>query len=125
VPGPRAAEGSRWLRFRQLVFTTYGGLCHICLHGGARQVDHLIPKTEGGDPWDLRNCRPAHGSGPGRRANPCPVCSRQAGRPIYCNQIRAYGSVERARRIIAERLAAAGVRNPAPGQAVRETGREW
>jgi hypothetical protein len=74
----------------------YGGLCHICRHGGARQADHLIPLAERPDlAWELSNCRPAHGM-PGNR---CPVCG------MACNQIRGGLSVERARRIIAERTA--------------------
>lgn len=60
----------------------------------------MEPVTERPDlKYSLPNCRPAHGS-PG---NACPVCSKAAGRPINCNGIRGAMSVERARRIIAER----------------------
>lgn len=79
------------------------GICHICHHGGARQLDLLEPHTERPElAWVPSNARAAHGA-PG---NPCPVCSPLAGRPIVCNQIRAAMSAERARRIIAERIAA-------------------
>jgi hypothetical protein len=99
----RHPAGSRWEVFKQLVFRTYGDNCWICTHGGARQIDHVESVTEHPEQaWELRNCRPAHGS----PRNPCPVCSAAAGgRRIYCNQLRGSGSIERARRIIAERIA--------------------
>ena len=90
-------------------------------HGGARQVDHVIPVTEQpGLAYAMSNCRPAHGA-PG---NPCRECSAAAGRSIHCNQLRGMGSVERARRIIAERIAEHASARPAP---VRRTdpGRSW
>lgn len=60
--------------------------------------------------WKLGNCRPAHGA-PG---NPCPVCTRECGRPVYCNQLRGAMSIERARRIIGEWAAANGRGNTRP-----------
>lgn len=93
---PRPVRGSRWGKFAKQVVDYYGGLCHLCDHGGARQADHLIPVTERPDlSWVMSNCRPAHGA-PG---NPCPRCG------VYCNQVRGGLSVSRARRIIAERIA--------------------
>jgi hypothetical protein len=109
----RSAEwrGSRGQGFRRLVFATYGDVCHLCHHGGAKQVDHVEAYTERPElEWDLRNCRPAHGS-----FNPCPVCHQ------YCNQVRGGYSIERAQRIIAGR-AAKKTPKPAPPQ---DAGREW
>lgn len=98
----RPAASSRADAFAKHVVDYYGGLCHICGCGGARQADHLIPVTERPDlAFKLSNARPAHGA-PG---NACPVCSPRAGKPVYCNQLRGNGSVERAQRIIAERIA--------------------
>jgi len=128
------ARGSRWEKFAAFAVQYYGGICHICKCGGARQVDHLIPVTERQDlEWDLANCRPAHGA-PG---NPCPVCSAKAGRNIFCNQLRGGLSIQRAQRIIAERTGAGnppGMRNP-PGtgnarlparpEPDKEAGRPW
>jgi hypothetical protein len=125
----------RWRRFKQLVATTYGDVCHICGHGGAGQADHLESTTEHPELiFVLANCRPAHGA-PG---NPCPVCSVAAGTGIHCNQLRGGYSIERARKIIAEKIAAnsAGrrsskrygvaieqvTRKPEPP---KENGREW
>jgi hypothetical protein len=91
-------------------------------HGGARQVDHVIPATERPDlVWDQRNCRPAHGS-PG---NPCPLCSAACGRRIYCNQLRSGYSIDRALRLIAEMAAAHQAK--APGRPARppDAGRPW
>ena len=94
--------------------TAASAICAI-YHGGARQVDHLIATAERPDlAWDRENCRPAHGA-PG---NSCPVCHQN------CNQIRGALSISRARRIIAERAAAA-----APPERVTpldlEAGRDW
>lgn len=104
------AAGFRWEKFKRLVFQTYGTNCYICHHGGARQVDHLESVTEHPElALALSNCRPAHGA-PG---NACPVCSSAANQPINCNQLRGGYGVERAREIIAERIAGnAGKRVP-------------
>jgi hypothetical protein len=125
----RPIGGWKWDRFAKAVVDRYAGYCHICGHGGARTADHLDPDTEHPDqPWKLERFRAAHGA-PG---NPCPVCSRLAGQNIYCNNVRGMGSVERARRIIAEKIAAnQGRRSPLnaekPGAPARgqDTGREW
>jgi hypothetical protein len=91
-------------------------VCHLCGHGGARQVDHLESVTERPElAWSLANCRPAHGS-PGNR---CPVCG------LNCNQLRGYGSAERGRRKIAERQpkqAAAKRKQQRPSPTA---GRDW
>ena len=109
-------RGRRWEAFVRSVIEYYGGICHICSHGGARQVDHLEPQTENpGAAGNFALCRPAHGA-PG---NPCPQCSAAAGgKKIFCNQLRGMGSVERARRIIAERI----TEHAAPA---RDPGRPW
>lgn len=96
------ATGFRWEKFKQLVFETYGTSCHICGCGGARQVDHLESITEHPElALVLSNCQPAHGA-PG---NACPVCSAAAGSAINCNQLKSAFGLERARRIIIERIA--------------------
>jgi hypothetical protein len=113
----KAPEGSRWHVFKRLIRATYGDSCVVCYHGGARQADHVIPVTERPDlAWDLRNLRMIHGV-PGNR---CFQCDPVKG--IACNQIKGGGSVERARRIIAERT---GKPVAAPSETPRETGREW
>ena len=61
------------------------GICHLCLHPGARQVDHTPPRKTlvrlGLDPGNPRYLRPAHGSG-GKTPNPCPTCG------LNCNQVK-------------------------------------
>ena len=117
----KRAAGHRWEAFARSVIDGYGGVCHICEHGGARQIDHVEPVTERPElTYVLSNCRPAHGA-PG---NPCPQCSAAAGRSIHCNQLRGMGSVERARRIIAERIAEHGAGRPAPVRGP-DPGRAW
>lgn len=107
---PRA--GHRYNKFRRLVFATYGNVCWICGHGGARQVDHVESVTEHPELlYTVSNGRPAHGA-PG---NTCPVCK------LNCNQIKSGYSIERARRIVAERQ---GSKEP-PSTPKTEEGREW
>lgn len=116
-------RGRRWEAFVRSVIDAYGGVCHICLllHGGARQADHLEPVTENpAAAWSRANTRAAHGA-PG---NPCKTCSAAAGRRVFCNQLRGYGSVERARRIIAEKIAEHGGGSTGNGTP-RDTGRPW
>ena len=116
---PYRTAGFRWEAFARSVIDFYGGVCHICEHGGARQADHVIPQTEQPDRVPvLADFRPAHGA-PG---NPCPQCSAAAGRRVHCNQIKNMGSAERARRIIAGMIAAnAGKPPPRPP----DMGRPW
>lgn len=102
MPAYGHPTGSRWTRFSQLVFATYGDTCWICQHGGAKQVDHVESVTEHPElMWTLSNARPAHGAA--RKGNPCRVCSAAAGTGIHCNQLRGGYSVERARQIIADK----------------------
>jgi hypothetical protein len=109
----RPRGGYRYSQWKRLVLATYGDVCHLCGHGGARQVDHLESVTERPElMYVVANGRPAHGS-PG---NKCPVCG------LHCNQVRGAYSVERARRIIAER---AGLKEPPRKPKPEETGREW
>jgi hypothetical protein len=69
------------MAFRQIVFSVYGRTCHLCGHGGANQVDHVISVLEAPHlAWSLENCRPCHGTG-----NRCPWCGR------CCNQSRVAG----------------------------------
>jgi len=125
MPGPRDSRAGvhrdrRDAVWSRLVLRTYGDVCHICGHGGARQADHLVdPGTDPEIRYKVSNGRPAHGSARGRGNNPCPVCSQLAGAPVYCNQIRAHGTVERARRIIRERTGHGLAETP------KDSGREW
>jgi len=120
TPHPR---GHRWEAFARAVISHYGGLCHICGHGGARQPDHVISIADRPDlAWKLENCRPAHGA-PG---NPCPVCTAECGRRVFCNQLRGAMSVGRAQRIIAEwREANRGARPPGRPEPDTAAGRPW
>lgn len=108
---PRA--GHRYNLWKRLVLQTYGDICWICGHGGARQVDHVESMTEHPELiYVVANGRPAHG-GPG---NTCPVCK------LNCNQIKGGYSIERARRIVAERT---GKPEPPRKPKPEESGREW
>lgn len=81
--------------------------------------------------WSLNNCKAAHGA-PG---NPCVTCSAKAGRPVYCNQLRSYGSADRARRIIAALIEAnsgngnppgtGNARRPSRPEPDKSAGRQW
>ncbi len=66
--------------------------------------------------WDLRNIRPAHGA-PGNR---CPVCHQN------CNQLKGPMGIDRARRIIAERMAEGkGARPATRPEPESQAGRPW
>jgi hypothetical protein len=132
LPPARSSGGRVWSRFAKQVVDQYGGLCHLCDHGGARQADHLVPATERpGRTWKISEFRPAHGA-PG---NPCPACTELADGPVYCNQLRGMGSVDRARRIIAERTSGGktplnpktplDVKKPGAPAGDRDAGRVW
>ena len=125
LDGVPPTKGARWERFARYVVSSYGGICHICGHGGASQADHIESVADRPDlAWERGNIRAAHGAG--RRLNPCPVCSPAAGRPVYCNQLRGGYSVERARRIIAEWIA--GNQGAPPQGRLKpssEAGRAW
>ena len=54
--------GRRTAALRAQVLEAYGSTCWLCGGPGATTVDHVVPRSRGGDPWDLANCRPAHGS---------------------------------------------------------------
>jgi hypothetical protein len=120
----KRTKGHRWQRFRQLVFATYGNCCILCLHGGARTVDHLEPFTEHPEKeMDLANCRPIH-SAPYNR---CPVCVALMGPTAgNCNGMKGGYGIDRARRIFAERMAAAG-KAPSPPKPEKpaDTGRDF
>ena len=56
----RKPNGRRWTMLRTAVFAAYGRTCHLCGHGGANQVDHVIPVPIRPDlGWVLENLRPA------------------------------------------------------------------
>lgn len=60
---------SDWARRRATVLAAHHRRCHICGHGDADQVDHIIPRAERGTD-NLTNLAPAH-------HQPCPVCRRR------------------------------------------------
>jgi hypothetical protein len=97
------AEGAVWRRIVQHVVSRDFGVCSICRHPGAKSADHVISVTERPD-LDLAasNLKAAHGW-----PHPCETCSAAAvargGKPVYCNEVKQAMSLERARRVIAER----------------------
>jgi hypothetical protein len=118
--------GSEYGRFIKAVMSWWGDRCHICGHGGARTVDHVLSVAQGGADYDMDNARPAHGWGRSND-NPCVQCSDAAGRLIRCNQIKGETrTVERTREIILGYIASNG-KQPPPGFAGTEPspGRDW
>lgn len=69
----RGRSGRPWRRVRAQVLAA-STLCWICGHGGSETVDHVISLSNGGDPLDPANLRPAHG------VRGCKTCGRK------CNQ---------------------------------------
>ena len=112
---PPGIGSHAWDLLRARVFGAYGRACWICGHAGANQVDHVQSYTEHPElAFALSNMRPAHGSG-----NRCVTCGQ------CCNQVKAGMSVERARRIIAERMAARPAPKRRPAVSASDAGRDW
>lgn len=63
----RHTQPPDWKRRRLIVLNTHRRICHVCQHGQADEVDHVIPQYQGGSD-DLANLRPIHGAA-------CPTCS--------------------------------------------------
>lgn len=83
-PANIGRRGRRWNDAKRACFELYGDQCWVCGHYGAREVDHVIPVSQGGAPYDIQNLRPAHGSN-----SPCMLCkSRRGTRGRSCNQER-------------------------------------
>jgi hypothetical protein len=117
-PGRNGAKGAIWQRMVRGVVREEHGLCHLCLHFGAKTADHVIPITEAPEKaLERKNIKSAHGY-----PHPCDVCSAAAGKPIYCNEIRGAYSIERARRRISE-LTGLKIGEDAPAQGPE--GRPW
>ena len=63
-------SGSRRKAVRQQVLITYGPVCHLCgqpIDPNLKypdpmsfEVDHVVPLSLGGDPWDIDGLRPSH-----------------------------------------------------------------
>lgn len=53
--------GRRAQEFTLLTLETYGTTCWLCGLPGATTCDHVIARSRGGHPYDLRNTAPAHG----------------------------------------------------------------
>ena len=60
---------SDWKRRRARVLAQHGHVCHVCGHGQAEQVDHLLNVARGGT-HDESNLAPIHGAA-------CPSCGRR------------------------------------------------
>jgi hypothetical protein len=113
----RTASGSKWRRIVKAMLSARGTICIVCLHGGSDAADHLLPVRERPDlEWEVGNLRPIH-------HRPCPVCTEAARRinpeakPVRCNYIKGYGTLETAQRIVSERtgLAIGQVSHETPG----------
>lgn len=87
-------RGRPWARIRKQVLTEAGGICYLCGHPGAGDVDHRISLAQwramGGHPEDPANLGAAHGA-----LSRCSTCGR------CCNQ--AKGNREHTVRPVASR----------------------
>lgn len=90
-PLPRTAgrDGQPWRRLRLRVLDAYGGVCGICGHPGANDIDHKIPRSQAPElAEDPDNLQPAHGA-----TSPCFKCQPdEVGR--NCNGEKATGDME-------------------------------
>lgn len=87
------------------VIAAHGGVCWICGHEGATEVDHVVPWAEWCDDTlsvhDQTNLAPAH-------AEPCATC----GRDCHADKSKAESARGRARYVAAWK--AKGKRTPEP-----------
>lgn len=61
--------GRRAQEYTELVLATYGTICRLCGLPGADTADHIVPRSKGGELYDLTNGRPAHLSCNSSRGN--------------------------------------------------------
>ncbi len=113
-PQGRTSSGSRWRKIARSVLAR-STVCIVCDHGGADAVDHVLSVREHPElEWDVTNLAPIH-------HKPCVVCSLSAvalgNKPVRCNYIKGYGSLERAKQIVDVRT---GKRAGAPPEPVPE-----
>jgi 5-methylcytosine-specific restriction endonuclease McrA len=66
--GSRRTVPTDWPARRRRCLLEHDGICHVCGHGGATHVDHVLNVARGGT-HEPDNLRPVHGT-------PCPTCQR-------------------------------------------------
>jgi hypothetical protein len=93
---------------RQRTLRQHAEVCHICGHGGAEEVDHIVPWAEWHDAsrsvHTPSNLAPAHGQ-------PCPTC----GRHCHSDKTKAEAARGRAKATQARRLASRRPAETHPG----------
>lgn len=66
-------SGKAAQRVRVEVWNAYPHVCHLCNGIIASFIemepDHIVPRSKGGHPFDMRNLRPAHGTRSKQRCN--------------------------------------------------------
>lgn len=82
-------SGPKATRWKREAYAMWGRTCHICGHGNADSIDHLVPLSVwGNQPYDPRISRPAHG------VAGCPTChvkcNSSRGNRLLGNAIRDY-----------------------------------
>ena len=72
----------------QRLLALHGHICHLCGHGGAEELDHIVPWAEWTHPTlsvhDATNLAPAHGSA-------CMVCG------VECHAVKTKAEAARGR----------------------------
>lgn len=72
-------SGWKLQQFRRQVLTI-SDVCWLCGHPGADTADHIIPVSQGGNPYAVGNGRPAHSKCNQQRGNKPPQFTRTSRR---------------------------------------------
>ena len=55
---PSTLDRERWHKVREEVLRLKGNICAVCKQAEFDDIDHIIPRSEGGDFWNIENLQP-------------------------------------------------------------------
>ena len=55
---PSELDKARWREVRKKVLEIKGNVCNVCKESPFYDIDHIIPRSQGGDFWSIDNLQP-------------------------------------------------------------------